>query len=362
MRSHNTSTLKTRGFGLSGVSIFYISIIYIASLWAWLLLLIPLTHFFPLIKNNDWIVALPCLLVSVLLVLHLLSSFYTVTLTENMVVLSWLCIPLRRLSVDTLQLFCAVGNEREDVLCLTSRTIEEMALLEEKHLLRNYFTKYDVPLLKKKADWQDALAKKYLNRMRRSPLGIFRDRMMLFMTMNPVVQHQIHNLYTQLPYKNYTGITGYKVNAFFDNTTAPCFWMPIEPCSVKIQEDAVILYTQKEEKRRFLLRDIKTIVRVDIFKSYDRMFPHHVPVRFLSVYAPEELLPAARQLAARIARNAPIAVRACKAAMNEGTDLGMDEAMAAEVREFSGCFETEDQKRGMQGFLNKQKNIEFENK
>ena len=81
-----------------------------------------------------------------------------------------------------------------------------------------------------------------------------------------------------------------------------------------------------------------------------------------AVYAPEELLPAAKQLAARIARNAPIAVRACKAAMNEGTDLGMDEAMAAEVSELSGCFETEDQKRGMQGFLNKQKNIEFENK
>ena len=56
------------------------------------------------------------------------------------------------------------------------------------------------------------------------------------------------------------------------------------------------------------------------------------------------------------------AVRACKAAMNEGIDLPMDEAVAAEVREFSGCFETEDQKRGMAGFLNKQKNIEFENK
>lgn len=289
MRSHNTPTLKTYGFGLSGVTIFYISIIYIASLWAWLLLLIPLTHFFPLIKNNDWIVALPCLLVFALIVLHLLSSFYTVTLTENMVVLSWLCIPLRRLSVDTLQLFCAVGNEREDVLCLTSRTIEDMALLEEKHLLRNYFTKYDVPLLKKKADWQDALAKKYLNRMRRSPLGIFRDKMTLFMTMNPVVQHQIHNLYTQLPYKNYTGITGYNVNAFLDKTKAPCLWMPIDPCSVEIQEDAVVLYTKKETKRRILLRDIKTIVRVDIFRSYDKHFPHHLPVLFLSVRSLEEI-------------------------------------------------------------------------
>ena len=81
-----------------------------------------------------------------------------------------------------------------------------------------------------------------------------------------------------------------------------------------------------------------------------------------AVYPPEELLPAARKLGERIARNAPIAVRACKAAMNEGMDLDMDEALDAEVREFSGCFMTEDQKRGMQAFLNKQKNVEFYNK
>ena len=81
-----------------------------------------------------------------------------------------------------------------------------------------------------------------------------------------------------------------------------------------------------------------------------------------AVYPAEELLPAAKKLAARIVQNAPIAVRACKAAMSEGVDLPMDQAVDAEVREFSGCFETEDQKRGMQGFLNKQKNIEFYNK
>ena len=80
-----------------------------------------------------------------------------------------------------------------------------------------------------------------------------------------------------------------------------------------------------------------------------------------AVYPAEELLPAARKLAARIARNAPIAVRACKAAMNEGVDQAMDEAIVTEIREFSGCFASEDQKRGMQAFLNKQKNIEFLN-
>ena len=284
MRSKSSLALKTRGFGLSGVSAFYISIIYMVSMWLWLLLLIPLAHFFPLIiKNNVWFLALPCLLILALFVLHLLSLFYTVTLTKNTVILSWLRIPLRKVPVDTLRLFCAVGNEREDVLCLTSRTIEDMALLEEKHLLRNYFTKYDVPLLKKKADWQDALAKKYLNRMRRSPLGAFRDRNTLFMTMDPVAQHQIHKLYAHLPYKNYTGITDHKAAPFSDQTKAPCFWMPIDPCSVAIQEDAVVLYTKKEEKRRFSLGDIKTIVRVDVFRSYDKYFPHHLPVLFLSV-------------------------------------------------------------------------------
>ena len=80
------------------------------------------------------------------------------------------------------------------------------------------------------------------------------------------------------------------------------------------------------------------------------------------VYPADELLHAAEKLAAKIAKNAPIAVRACKAAMNEGVDLPMDQAIDAEVREFSACFETEDQKRGMAGFLNKQRNIQFENK
>ena len=51
-----------------------------------------------------------------------------------------------------------------------------------------------------------------------------------------------------------------------------------------------------------------------------------------AVYPPEELLPAARKLGERIARNAPIAVRACKAAMNEGMDLDMDEALDAEAK------------------------------
>ena len=72
-----------------------------------------------------------------------------------------------------------------------------------------------------------------------------------------------------------------------------------------------------------------------------------------AVYAQEELMPAAEKMAAGIAKNAPIAVRNCKKAINEGLDLDMDAAVALEEKLFGDCFETEDQKYGMAFSLTK---------
>ena len=72
-----------------------------------------------------------------------------------------------------------------------------------------------------------------------------------------------------------------------------------------------------------------------------------------AVYPQEELLPAAEKMAAGIAKNAPIAVRGCKKAINEGLDVDMDAAIAIEEKIFGDCFETEDQKYGMAFFLDK---------
>ena len=66
-----------------------------------------------------------------------------------------------------------------------------------------------------------------------------------------------------------------------------------------------------------------------------------------NVYPLEELMPAAKKLASIIAANAPIAVRNCKKAINDGLDVGMDEAIVIEEKLFGDCFETEDQKAGM---------------
>ena len=64
----------------------------------------------------------------------------------------------------------------------------------------------------------------------------------------------------------------------------------------------------------------------------------------------------------RIAANAPIAIRNIKTAVNEGLDLTIDDAIRLEVDLFSACFDSEDQKEGMQAFLEKRKDKEFKNR
>ncbi len=74
-----------------------------------------------------------------------------------------------------------------------------------------------------------------------------------------------------------------------------------------------------------------------------------------AVYPQEELMGAAQKMAAGIAKNAPIAVRNCKKAINDGLDASMDDALVIEEKLFGDCFETEDQRYGMAFFLDKNK-------
>ena len=81
-----------------------------------------------------------------------------------------------------------------------------------------------------------------------------------------------------------------------------------------------------------------------------------------AVYPLEELMPAAEKLAQTIARNAPIAVRACKKAINEGLEVKMDDAVVIEEKLFGSCFKTADQIEGMSAFLEKRKHEPYRNK
>ncbi len=84
-----------------------------------------------------------------------------------------------------------------------------------------------------------------------------------------------------------------------------------------------------------------------------------------AVYPLEEAVAHARREklgAERHRHRRPIAVRACKKAINDGLQTDMDQAIVIEEKLFGSCFETADQKEGMGAFLEKRKHEPYRNK
>jgi len=76
----------------------------------------------------------------------------------------------------------------------------------------------------------------------------------------------------------------------------------------------------------------------------------------------EELMHAAMDMANSIAKNAQVAVKESKAAINKGMQCDINTGTAFETQSFALCFATEDQKDAMTAFVNKSKIEPFKNK
>lgn len=74
-----------------------------------------------------------------------------------------------------------------------------------------------------------------------------------------------------------------------------------------------------------------------------------------AIYEPEQLMPAALEMAQKMLANAPIAISLAKQSINSGYDLDAGAAITLENDLFGRCFATTDQKEGMDAFLNKRK-------
>jgi enoyl-CoA hydratase len=80
------------------------------------------------------------------------------------------------------------------------------------------------------------------------------------------------------------------------------------------------------------------------------------------VVEPEQLMPAAMEMAEQIALQGQIAVQQCKRAVNAGMQTDLKSALDLELQIFSLCNATEDKKIGMNGFINKVKVKAFVNR
>ena len=80
------------------------------------------------------------------------------------------------------------------------------------------------------------------------------------------------------------------------------------------------------------------------------------------VYAPEELMDKAQELANKICANAQVAIRTSKMAIRRGIDCDISTAVTYEALAFATCFGTEDQKDAMKAFVEKRKLDGFKNR
>lgn len=75
------------------------------------------------------------------------------------------------------------------------------------------------------------------------------------------------------------------------------------------------------------------------------------------VTTPERLLPEAREMAARIAQNGPVAVRMAKRAIDKGMQMDLASAMAFETTCYDVTIPTEDRIEGLKAFGEKRKPV-----
>lgn len=73
------------------------------------------------------------------------------------------------------------------------------------------------------------------------------------------------------------------------------------------------------------------------------------------VVPPDKLLEDAKALANKIARQAPLAIRLAKSAINKGCEMDLDTGLAYEVESVSIAFSTNDSKEGMKAFTERRK-------
>ena len=80
-----------------------------------------------------------------------------------------------------------------------------------------------------------------------------------------------------------------------------------------------------------------------------------------NVVTVDSLMETAHRMAASLAERPPVALRLIKSAVDEGLDMDLQSALKYESRCFEMLFTTQDQKEGMQAFIEKRK-PEFEGK
>lgn len=172
---------------------------------------------------------------------------------------------LRQIPVSDMKILCAVGDDREQYLCLSSWDLEELAERREKVLRRGIFTRQDLPFLKRKPDWQECFAKEYLLH----PKRFSRNFPVLWFSFDPVVVIFLRRLYPHLPYVDLRNSMMGRMGMQPPDQipfSGERYWMDEEGIHIRGE-------LSNTECRWFRADRIQTILRVDRFVSISKTEP-----------------------------------------------------------------------------------------
>lgn len=91
-------------------------------------------------------------------------------------------------------------------------------------------------------------------------------------------------------------------------------------------------------------------------KRLDAKTAHELKI-ISHLYPAQQLMDEAKKLAAEIARNAPLALRAAKAAMNQGVDTTLENGLQIEKDCYQTTLKSRDRLEGLAAFKEKRKPV-----
>jgi hypothetical protein len=195
--------------------------------------------------------------------------------------------PIWGISASQLQFIALVGNDTEAALCLSAKTIDELAALREKQLLKNWLSKDEVPLRKRRAEWRETFAKEYmLYAFRKSQFTVRRKSGLILVPANITLLTCIRALYPDVPYY---AMTNQLRKGSTETVSRPHIPGTMEHYA-RIQPQGIHIDHFKKEVGFMQGEQIQTVVHVTHFYNDHRSKSSHaVPILMVCTIALEEL-------------------------------------------------------------------------
>ena len=178
------------------------------------------------------------------------------------------------------------------MLCLSCYTAEELTIRQERRLLKSWLNRHSVALRKRQASWQNKFARDYLNYLYRNLIAALKEPNVIMFEMHPALQQLIYQAYPFLTYKNYTEVNSSYISPFCQIRKDRAFRFPLHlfNYTAKLDADGIHLFERNKEFSLIHSDRIRTVVRIDIFKRYEKYQPHHIPLLFITTLSEEELV------------------------------------------------------------------------